>query len=154
MKTLINQTVSKTTEVGIDHVENVEVEEAIDREVILINGTTTEARDETSEAKMMTEEIQTIVSTTTIVKEASTVAAKKGETTTPTETTKIATTETTTATITTTVETTTTIQETTILQKTTAKKTACYSLATKRASTTKKWTIDDEHVHLLRKYGE
>jgi hypothetical protein len=143
MKTLINQTISKTTEVGIDHVENVVVEEAIDREVISINGTATEARDETSEAKMMTEEIQTIVSTTTIAKEASTVAAKKDETSTPTETTKIATTETTTVTITTTVETTTTIQETTILQKTTAKKTACYLLATERASTTKTWTIDD-----------
>jgi hypothetical protein len=143
MKTLINQTVSKTTEVGIDHVENVVVEEAIDREVISINGTATEARDETSEAKMMTEEIQTIVSTTTIAKEASIVAVKEGETTTPTETTKIATTETTTATITTTAETITTIQERRILQKTTAKKTACYSLATKQASTTKKWTIDD-----------
>lgn len=159
MKTLINQTVSKTTEVEIDHVENVEVEEAIDslkidREVISINGTTTEAREETSRAKMMTEEIQTIVSTTMIVKEASTVAVKENETSTPTETTKIVTTETTRATITTTAETTTAIQETTILQKTTSKKTACYSLATKRASTTKTWTIDDKHIHLLRKYGE
>jgi hypothetical protein len=145
MKTLINQTISKTTEVGIDHVENVEEIDSLktDREVISINGTTTKARDETSEGKTMTEEIQTIVSTTTIAKEASTVAAKKDETSTPTETTKIATTETTTVTITTTVETTTTIQETTILQKTTAKKTACYLLATERASTTKTWTIDD-----------
>jgi hypothetical protein len=151
MKTPISQTVSKITEVDIDHMEIVGVEGAIDslkivKEVISTSGTTTEAREETSEAETMTEEVQTIGLTTMIGKEALTAAGKEAETSTTTETTRIETREITTVTITTTAET-TTIQETTKTTKT-KRKMACYSLTVRRASTTKTWTIDHCKIYL------